>query len=241
MKECNKCDATPRSLFPSAFSCAAASVTTALRKRHMLHFSPLPLHSVTLRVTLSEPRESLSNTGLALSCYTVTRKTQVPLPQSFLCPDRSPPRERFFAAALPCKKRLRVRTRPRGVRAALRGACGKFPRPIPSKPSAAVLTGKGKSAERVSFRARAEANDTKPLLTRASRAPVRHCRSGTAAAHGGFAGRSPDPLRRKVRFARDAQSGIPRLRSLAPQFRTRPATLGSRSANRRREEKGGTP
>lgn len=128
MKECNKCDATPQSLFLSAFSRTAASVTTALRKRHMLHFSPLPLHSVTLRVTLSEPRESLSNTGLALSCYTVTRKTQVPLPQSFLCPDRSPPRERFFAAALPCKKRMRVRTRPRGVRAALRGACGESQR-----------------------------------------------------------------------------------------------------------------
>ena len=90
MKECNKCDTTPQSLFPSAFSRAAASVTTALRKRHMLHFRPLPLHSVTLRVTLPEPCESLSNTGLALPCYTVTRKTKVPLPQSFLCPDRSP-------------------------------------------------------------------------------------------------------------------------------------------------------
>ena len=57
MKECNKCDTAPQSLFPSAFSCAAASVTTALRKRHMLHFHSLPLHSVTLRVTLSEPRD----------------------------------------------------------------------------------------------------------------------------------------------------------------------------------------
>ena len=58
MKECNKCDAAPQSLFPPAFSCAATSVTTALRKRHMLHFRPLPLHSVTLRVTLPEPRNS---------------------------------------------------------------------------------------------------------------------------------------------------------------------------------------
>lgn len=128
MKECNKCDTAPQFLFPSAFSRAAASVTTALQKRHMLHFSPLPLHSVTLRVTLPEPCESLSNTGLALSCYTVTRKTQVPLPQSFLCPDRSPPRERFFAAALPCKKRLRVRTRSWDVQAVFRGACGKTAR-----------------------------------------------------------------------------------------------------------------
>ena len=58
MKECNKCDTAPQFLFPSASSRAAASVTTALRKRHMLHFRPLPLHSVTLRVTLPEPRNS---------------------------------------------------------------------------------------------------------------------------------------------------------------------------------------
>lgn len=77
MKECNKCDTTPQSLSPSAFSRAAASVTAALRKRHMLHFSPLPLHSVTLRVTLPEPCESFSNTGLTLPCYTVTRKIQI--------------------------------------------------------------------------------------------------------------------------------------------------------------------
>ena len=32
----------------------------------------------------------------------------------------------------------------------------------------------------------------------ASRAPVRRCRTGTSAARGGFAGRSPHPLRRKV-------------------------------------------
>lgn len=57
MKECNKCDTAPQFLFPSAFSRAAASVTAALRKRHMLHFRPLPLHSVTLRVTLPEPRD----------------------------------------------------------------------------------------------------------------------------------------------------------------------------------------
>ena len=69
MKECNKCDTTPQSLSPSAFSRAAASVT--------LHFSPLPLHSVTLRVTLPEPCESFSNTGLTLPCYTVTRKIQI--------------------------------------------------------------------------------------------------------------------------------------------------------------------
>lgn len=90
MKECNKCDTTPQSLFPSVFSRTAASVTTALRKRHMLHFHPLPLHSVTLRVTLPGPCESLSNTGLAPQCYTVTRKKQIPPSQSFLCPDRSP-------------------------------------------------------------------------------------------------------------------------------------------------------
>ena len=124
MKECNKCDTAPQLLFPSAFSRAAASVTTALRKRHMLHFRPLPLHSVTLRVTLPEPRNSFQTLASRRNVTLSREKNRYPPFQSFLCPDRSAPCERFFAAALPCELFSRVRTRSRGVRAAFRGACG---------------------------------------------------------------------------------------------------------------------
>lgn|GEM_PF-3570017 len=133
MKECNKCDTAPQFLFPSAFSCAAASVTTALRKRHMLHFRPLPLHSVTLRVTLPEPRNSFQTLASRRNVTLSRKKNRYPPPfQSFLCPDRSAPRERFFAAVLPRKQRTRVRTRPWGIRAALRGVCGETERFAPT-------------------------------------------------------------------------------------------------------------
>ena len=108
MKECNKCDTAPQFLFPSAFSRAAASVTTALRKRHMLHFRPLPLHSVTLRVTLPEPRNSFQTLASHRNVTLSREKNRYPPFQSFLCPDRSAPCERFFAAVSPRKERGRV-------------------------------------------------------------------------------------------------------------------------------------
>ena len=132
MKECNKCDTVPQALFPSAFSRAAASVTTALRKRHMLHFRPLPLHSVTLRVTLPEPRNSFQTLASRRNVTLSREKNRYPPFQSFLCPDRSAPCERFFAAALPRRFFPRVRTRSQGVRTALRSARGKTARFAPT-------------------------------------------------------------------------------------------------------------
>ena len=83
MKECNKCDTVPQALFPSAFSPAAASVTTTLQKRHMLHFHPLPLHSVTLHVTLSELRKPFQTLASRRNVTLSRDKKTIPLCNRF--------------------------------------------------------------------------------------------------------------------------------------------------------------
>jgi len=169
VKECNKCDTVPQALFPSAFSRAAASVTTALQKRHMLHFHPPPLHSVTLHVTLPEPCKPFQTLASRRNVTLSREKKTIPLYDRFSVLTAA---RRVSDSLPPCC----LASRALGCvpeRAALKPRCtafaGKSPVTAPAETQRSGFGGKRKKrgASELS-RFRAEANDTEPLLTRAS-------------------------------------------------------------------------